>query len=129
MDRPDWMNRKWLDEQKAKLEVERDRLRDSIETESSLLGVMGTTSPREPGDIAQEDREDVEVAGSMDVAQSSFQAVEAALGRMEAGTYGRCLDCRGWIPRERLEAMPSALRCVPCQEAFEKRRSQAPITA
>jgi DnaK suppressor protein len=122
MDRPDWLNRKWIDGQKAKLQAERDRLRGSIEKETDILGVTGTTDPREPGDIAQEDREDIEVTGSIDVTRSSFKAVDDALARIVGGTYGRCADCKGWIPRERLEAMPSALRCVPCQEASEGRR-------
>ena len=31
------------------------------------------------------------------------------------GTYGLCVDCGEAIPDRRLEALPDALRCVPCQ--------------
>jgi DnaK suppressor protein len=32
---------------------------------------------------------------------------------------GRCVDCGTQIPAERLEALPSAVRCVRCQAAWE----------
>ena len=31
-----------------------------------------------------------------------------------------CFDCVEPIPRGRMEAVPSAIRCVACQQAFEK---------
>ncbi len=126
---PDWLTPKWLGGQRAKLEAQRDRLRGSIERDANLLGTTGTPDPREPGDIAQEDREDIEVTGSMDVAQASFRDVDAALRRLDEHTYGRCAGCGGWIPRERLEAIPWAARCIPCQEAREKRPAGEPQSA
>ena len=46
--------------------------------------------------------------------------VEAALGRMREGTYGRCMRCGEPIPHERLSAFPTAKRCQPCQALQEK---------
>ncbi|HET6561240.1 MAG TPA: TraR/DksA C4-type zinc finger protein [Marmoricola sp.] len=40
--------------------------------------------------------------------------VDAALGRVAAGTYGVCERCGGPIPPGRLEARPVARTCVPC---------------
>lgn len=40
-----------------------------------------------------------------------------AIDRIEAGTYGRCEDCDGWIPRQRLELLPHARLCAPCARA------------
>ncbi|MGY4643787.1 TraR/DksA family transcriptional regulator [Cellulomonas sp. URHB0016] len=40
--------------------------------------------------------------------------VDAALERLEAGTYGTCARCGGRIPPARLEARPTATRCVAC---------------
>lgn len=39
----------------------------------------------------------------------------AALQRMADGTYGRCERCQVEIPLERLEILPHARFCVPCQ--------------
>ena len=40
--------------------------------------------------------------------------IDAALARVEAGTYGVCQRCGGAIPDERLEARPTAAYCVAC---------------
>ncbi len=45
--------------------------------------------------------------------------VEAALQRLDAGTYGDCADCGEPIALPRLRVQPAALRCAPCQSARE----------
>lgn len=50
-----------------------------------------------------------------------LREIAAARERMEAGTYGRCIDCDADIPLARLEAQPWAARCVACQEKHEQR--------
>jgi DnaK suppressor protein len=39
----------------------------------------------------------------------------AALERMDAGTYGRCVHCAGAIGRQRLLALPETRFCVACK--------------
>ncbi|HYO16823.1 MAG TPA: TraR/DksA family transcriptional regulator [Thermoanaerobaculia bacterium] len=46
--------------------------------------------------------------------------IEAALARMDAGTYGRCAHCGNAIAIRRLEAVPYARFCIDCQELAEK---------
>jgi len=46
--------------------------------------------------------------------------VEAALARIDLGTYGMCVQCGGPIPLDRLTAFPTAKRCQPCQAMHEK---------
>ena len=46
--------------------------------------------------------------------------IEASRQRMEAGTYGRCIDCGTDIGFERLMAYPTAKRCIQCQSQREK---------
>ena len=48
-----------------------------------------------------------------------LRRVDAALRRANEGGYGRCVDCEAVIPKPRLEAEPTALRCVRCQERYE----------
>jgi RNA polymerase-binding transcription factor DksA len=45
--------------------------------------------------------------------------VELALQRLASGEYGRCIDCGKEIPRERLEAIPEAVRCLDDQARYE----------
>jgi len=51
---------------------------------------------------------------------TELRAVEAARKRMENGVYGDCVRCETEIPYERLKVQPTAERCAPCQEAYEK---------
>lgn len=46
--------------------------------------------------------------------QESLEDVEAALRRVADGTYGRCERCGREIAEARLEAMPTARRCLEC---------------
>jgi DnaK suppressor protein len=41
-------------------------------------------------------------------------AIDAALDRIVAGTYGTCVHCGAAIPPERLEFRPDAVNCVGC---------------
>ena len=43
--------------------------------------------------------------------------IDAALARIQAGTYGRCTGCQAEIPEERLELRPFAGTCVACSAA------------
>ncbi|HEU6445342.1 MAG TPA: TraR/DksA C4-type zinc finger protein [Gaiellaceae bacterium] len=49
-----------------------------------------------------------------------LEAIDAALGRIEDGTYGKCVNCGGAIPTERLEAMPWATLCIDCKRKEER---------
>jgi RNA polymerase-binding protein DksA len=46
--------------------------------------------------------------------------IEAALERIVGQSYGVCLDCGADIGEQRLQAWPTALRCLPCQTSYER---------
>lgn len=46
--------------------------------------------------------------------RDTLAEVEAAIGRLENGTYGRCEKCGQPIAPARLEAKPAARRCIQC---------------
>lgn len=50
------------------------------------------------------------------------QQIEAALNAFDRGTYGACRHCKGAIGFQRLDALPEAPFCMPCQESFERER-------
>jgi RNA polymerase-binding protein DksA len=47
-------------------------------------------------------------------------AIDAALERIEAGTYGVCMTCGKPIGDERLEAIPYATQCIECRRKEER---------
>ena len=50
-------------------------------------------------------------------AETALADVVAALRRMDEGRYGRCERCSGSIEPARLEVLPQAALCLPCQTA------------
>ena len=49
-----------------------------------------------------------------------LRRIDTALVRLSEGSYGSCEDCGQRIPQARLDAEPTALRCIRCQELYEK---------
>jgi len=47
--------------------------------------------------------------------QQQLDAIEQALVRLDAGTYGICTTCGQSIQPARLEIMPTAAHCIDCQ--------------
>jgi len=45
--------------------------------------------------------------------------IEKALGRIQAGDYGECLECGEAIHPGRLEANPTTTLCIACAQALE----------
>jgi RNA polymerase-binding protein DksA len=46
--------------------------------------------------------------------------IEAAIQRIDNGSYGRCEKCDGTIPKSRLDAIPYAADCVQCASQEEE---------
>lgn len=46
--------------------------------------------------------------------------VDAALRKMEKGTYGLCEHCKKAIEKKRIKALPSARYCMVCQSGSER---------
>ncbi len=53
-------------------------------------------------------------------ARVELARIDAALRRLDDGRYGDCLDCDEPIAAARLEANPTATRCVDCESAREQ---------
>jgi DnaK suppressor protein len=51
--------------------------------------------------------------------RANLREVDAALEKMEAGTYGTCERCGNPIDPERLEAIPWAALCIECKRSEE----------
>ena len=55
-----------------------------------------------------------------DNAEHLLASIDAALGRIEDGSYGRCDRCGEAIADERLEALPYATKCIECKRLEER---------
>ncbi|HNV85365.1 MAG TPA: TraR/DksA C4-type zinc finger protein [Candidatus Omnitrophota bacterium] len=66
---------------------------------------------------------------SLDIAsneQKVLNEIEAALQKMEDGTYGKCEICDDKIKIERLKAVPYARLCVKCKQEEERKAKRKP---
>jgi RNA polymerase-binding transcription factor DksA len=68
------------------------------------------------------EREDEEVLESLgEAGLAELKAIEAALVRIDNGTYGRCAKCGRPMSEERLDAVPHAALCMECIAENAKR--------
>ncbi len=103
----------------------------TAEAERATAGALELTDDAAGQDIADEDgfgegdtvsveRDRLAVVASD--AQAKVVEIDAALSRVEAGTYGTCESCGNPIPEARLEALPEATLCVTCKTGANLRR-------
>ncbi len=53
--------------------------------------------------------------------RTAVAAIDAALARLDAGTFGSCTSCGRAIGAERLAALPAAALCIDCQRTKGRR--------
>ena len=113
--------------------------RDSLERRAAQLRAevqdaeVSALRPAAPASTEVEDRKDraaeMEVGRVQQAEQQrdldELAQVEAALARIDAGSFGVCLDCGEPIGAARLAAVPAAACCAACQAAREAHRPTA----
>lgn len=98
---------------KAQLEEERaDLVAQLAELGHGASAADALTYDANFADSSQVTAEKGETEALAATLQESLEAVHAALNRMDKGTYGLCERCQAPIAPARLEAMPSATRCI-----------------
>jgi len=96
-----------------------------METEESAGMVMLSTFAGDGNDSHLADSASETLDRSIELslednADHLIAAIDAALGRLEAGTYGQCERCSQPIAEERLEALPWATKCIECKRLEER---------
>jgi RNA polymerase-binding transcription factor DksA len=57
----------------------------------------------------------------INIDRNTLRLIEEAERSLDEGRYGVCVDCGEPIARERLLALPTAMRCAACQQKYESR--------
>ena len=80
------------------------------------------TPPHDQGDVAAMVAEKENAAHLIEMDRVKRIHVEAALGRIQDGSYGTCVACDEAIPEARLSlnAVPWTLFCLGCQEKLDR---------
>jgi RNA polymerase-binding protein DksA len=105
---------------KARLEAERKRLCHQL----SELGATETGELRNDvdygdgfADAAAATAERTETLGLVESLHRMLEEIDAALAKLERGTYGTCSKCGEDIGEARLEFRPESIYCVTCKAA------------
>lgn len=113
-----------MDQQDARQQLE--QMIREIDSAAAILEAEGAGDSSEishvdqhPADTASEITDADDQANLLEHAADQRAQVEAALARLDAGTYGTCVDCGQAIPDARLEVRPEAARCIADQEKAE----------
>ena len=112
---------------RGRLIAERDRLIEVRDAATRLSTSPTEAAQREtsnadqhPAEQATETLERELDLGVLQSVESELTELQAALDRLEAGTYGNCEVCGKPIAEGRLEAMPAARYCVEDQVKVER---------
>lgn len=79
-----------------------------------------SSMPIHMADLGSDNFEQEFTLGLMEAEEGILGRIEAALERLEDGTYGVCEECGVKIPKKRLNAIPFAAMCVKCASQYEQ---------
>jgi DnaK suppressor protein len=109
-------------------ELDLKKIRRELAAERSTL--LATLQPNEAsearsrnpgrGELAAEYTDMDRDIALRSVEEQTLEQIDAALVRLDAGTYGICSDCGKPINPERMEALPYATLCIECQAKTAK---------
>ena len=86
-------------------------------------GAAGNLSnmPIHMADLGTDNFEQEFTLSLMQTEEQLLGEIAAALDRIKQGSFGLCEECKGAIPRARLQAVPYARHCVKCARKLETR--------
>jgi RNA polymerase-binding transcription factor DksA len=110
--------RKRLEEERARLEGVRDGLlREEADTEASA---ELSNVDQHLGDLGSDTFEHEKNQSLLEQVSDELLQIDAAVQRLERGTYGTCQACGRPIGAERLDAQPATRFCVDDQAKAER---------
>jgi DnaK suppressor protein len=88
-------------------------------TDAALKDVDAVRMPSEMADVGTDAYEQEITLGLLGNEEEVLQQIDAALERIENGSYGKCEECGRLIAKARLDAIPYAALCVRCASQQE----------
>src|SRR6187551_1081620 len=102
---------------RAALDAERTRLLGEVAETITAPGQMTYGSQAAAASQVFEQQRDLALR---DHNRQHLAAIDEALVRLDAGTYGSCASCNQPIAPARLEALPWAALCIDCQRTSRR---------
>ncbi len=89
-------------------------------TRSEASGDL-SSMPIHMADIGSDNFDQEFTLSLMENDEGTLGLIEDALERIEAGTYGACVECGGRISKMRLNAIPYTPHCIKCANELQRR--------
>lgn len=105
---------------KSMLDSLREEALKSLRQSEAEKRGLDCDRPTELGDVCTESAGREVLFERISHHRRLLQRIEAALRRLDYGTFGECACCGDEITHKRLEIMPWTEYCVRCQEDFER---------
>ena len=114
------MDKKRLEAYKKRLLAKQEELRSMVSSVEQDGRVADEDATQDPADKAANSYTKEFLFSQANNDRTVLALVERALERIEDGSYGECVECGGEMQAKRLDAVPWALHCIPCQEKQEQ---------
>ena len=115
---------------KEKLHAIRARLRGDVTAmaevalrKSGMEGSDSNAMPIHMAELGSDNFEQEFTLGLMEAEEDTLTLIEAALERVDRGSFGRCVECEGQISKARLNAIPYTPVCIKCAEQRENHQN------
>ena len=110
-----------LDHYRRILTARRKELASETVRAESEVGDQDELATLDSGDRAISDVAKADLLEEAGRDSEQLEQIEAALQRLDQGTYGTCAVCGKEIPKARLDAVPWATLCVRDQEISDRK--------
>ena len=114
------MDKKTLEQYKKKLEEKRRELSEAYTKNRHYGRESDEGGTQDLADKASSSYTKEFLYSLSNTERSILEEVERSIRRMDQGEYGTCMECGEKISKKRLDAVPWARFCVPCQERVEQ---------
>ncbi len=105
----------------ARLRGDVTAMADAALRKSGMAGGESSVMPIHMAELGSENFEQEFTLSLMETEEGTLSKIDDALERIADGTYGKCAECDGVIPKTRLNAIPYTSVCIKCAEQLESR--------
>lgn len=114
----------FLEEQKKLLTINKERIEGELAKfavkDGDEFKVVWNEKGANDEDNTDESRDYADSVALCDTLSKEWKDIDAAMHKIEDGTYGLCAQCGVNISQPRLKARPMATLCIGCQEKQER---------
>jgi RNA polymerase-binding protein DksA len=95
-------------------------------TDGKATGNLSNISVEDRAELGSDNYDEEVTIGLLEKEGPRLGEINAALERIDKGTFGRCEECGREISRKRLQAIPFARRCIECARKAQQGEAAPP---